>query len=757
MEERVQQVGRPQRAKVFQLPPETRVIEVFTREEIAGRLLILGEPGSGKTITLLQLAQELIEQAERNSTAQVPVIFELSTWKSDKQSLEQWLVAQLKDIYSIDQKVSQKWLENERILPLLDGLDELGLPRQRLAIQAINQYLQQDLSRRLVVCCRWEEYRRGKKKLHQLHGAYYLQPPSDSVIRDYLQSFGQQQLWSKIDSNPLMKELAQKPLFLNLMIPAFKGEEILSEEKLFENYIAWQLNPDNHDPRKYPQGVPYTEENTKHWLSYLARHLSADSLTVFLIEKMQCYWLSKGGERLAFRLIFGLIFGLSYGLIGLIFGLFLGLIGLSYGLFLGLIFGLSYGLIGLSYGLFFWDFEEYEIQGEAFTLSWERLSYGLFLGLFFGLSYGLFERLSYGLFERLSYGLFERLSYGLFLGLFERLSYGLFLGLIFGLIYGLSCGLIYGLKTEIKTREIPNQGIKEAWKKSLIIPFFTFPLCVLILPLTSLATGVTFSWQRYIGVGLAVAMITSLVTGGEDWIQHLALRLILWLRRKIPWDYARFLDYAAERRLLQKTGGRYRFFHDSLRKYFCDHTPLPSHTVEITKSKLVGLVLILFTIFNLVIFSNSIYPVYLTRASLLAPIVQTNDVTLSDIITYRWRNYQRGDVIEFWIDEELARQGFNPYLNYIMRIVGLPGEIFEIQQGQVYINGQILSADYLDNLPIENYDQVKIEIPADLYLVMGKNVAQEEESLVASLVYKEQILNRIIFRLWPPERWGRVK
>lgn len=199
MEERVQQVGRPQRAKVFQLPPETRVIEVFTREEIAGRLLILGEPGSGKTITLLQLAQELIEQASRDSTAQVSVIFELSTWKSDKQSLEQWLVAQLKDIYSIDEKISQKWLENERILPLLDGLDELGLPRQRLAIQAINQYLQQKISRRLVVCCRWEEYRRGKKKLHQLHGAYYLKSPSDSVIKDYLHSFGQQQLWSKID------------------------------------------------------------------------------------------------------------------------------------------------------------------------------------------------------------------------------------------------------------------------------------------------------------------------------------------------------------------------------------------------------------------------------------------------------------------------------------------------------------------------------------------------------------------------------
>ena len=252
-------------------------------------------------------------------------------------------------------------------------------------------------------------------------------------------------------------------------------------------------------------------------------------------------------------------------------------------------------------------------------------------------------------------------------------------------------------------------------------------------------------------------MVTSFITGGEDWIQHLALRLILWLRRKIPWDYARFLDYAAERRLLQKTGGRYRFFHDSLRKHFCGNTPLPSHTIEVTKNQWLRYLLIFFIALSFPILGNSIYAVDSNRASLLAPIVQTNDITLSDIITYRWRNYQRGDIIEFWIDERLAQQGFNPYLRYIMRIVGLPGETFEIQQGQVYINGQLLSADYLDNLPIEYYDQVNIEIPADLYFVIGKNVTQEEEILVASFVSEDYIHSRVIFRIWPLERWGRVK
>ena len=720
MEERRQQVGRLQTPKVFQLPAQTQVIEVFTREDVAGRLLILGEPGSGKTITLLQLADELIKRIEQDSTAKVPVIFELSTWKSDKQSLEQWFVAELKDIYYIEEKVSQRWLENNQILPLLDGLDELGLPRQRLAIQAINQDLQQNISRRLVVCCRWEEYRRGNKKLNELHGAYYLQPPSDSVIRNYLQSFGQQQLWSKIDSNPLMKELAQKPLFLNLMIPAFKGEEILSEEKLFEDYIAWQLDPDNHDPRKYPQGVPYTEEDTKHWLSYLARNLEADSLTVFLIEKMQSYWLRPGWERLAFRLIFGLIFGLIVG----------GILGL---------------IIGGILGLMIWDFNKYEIKASAFISSWQEVNKK---------RSEIIERLIKRLIHVLIYGLIGGLFYGV---IFGNLIYGLIYGLIGGLIVGGILGLINGLKTEIETREIPNQGIQEAWKNSLIIPFFSFPFCVLILPLTSLATGVTFHWAGPICLGLALAMVIGLFTGGQDWIQHLALRLILRLRRKIPGDYSRFLNYAAERRLLQKTGGQYRFLHDSLRKYFCGNTHLQSHTFKITKNKWVGYVLLFFTVLSYVILSNNIYAVDSTTESLLDPILQTNDITLSDIITYRWRNYQRGDVINLRGNEKLAQQGLDSDLQYLMRIVGLPGETFEIKQRQIYINGQLLSADYLDNLPIENSDQVKREIPAERYFVLGKNLTQEEKSLVSSLVSEDYIHSRVIFRLWPLERWGRVK
>jgi hypothetical protein len=51
-------------------------------------------------------------------------------------------------------------------------------------------------------------------------------------------------------------------------------------------------------------------------------------------------------------------------------------------------------------------------------------------------------------------------------------------------------------------------------------------------------------------------------------IQHYALRFILYRNDHIPWNYARFLDYAAERVLLRKVGGGYIFIHRLLQDYF---------------------------------------------------------------------------------------------------------------------------------------------------------------------------------------------
>jgi predicted NACHT family NTPase len=159
-ESQPQQVKRPWDAHIKiglkpaePIPDTTKILEVFDSQEIAGKLLILGEPGSGKTTTQLELAQALVSRAEEQPDYPVPVLFNLSSWKDDQQSITDWLVAELKSKYGVSKKLGQEWVENHQLLPLLDGLDELEPQRQELCVYAINQFLVSETRPLYLVVC----------------------------------------------------------------------------------------------------------------------------------------------------------------------------------------------------------------------------------------------------------------------------------------------------------------------------------------------------------------------------------------------------------------------------------------------------------------------------------------------------------------------------------------------------------------------------------------------------------------------------
>lgn len=95
-----EQVGRPSKQLItpeatVDLPAATQMIEVFRLREVGGRLLLLGDPGAGKTTMLLELAKSLLETGQQDPQAPVPVILELSTWREDQKTLADWLIEQL--------------------------------------------------------------------------------------------------------------------------------------------------------------------------------------------------------------------------------------------------------------------------------------------------------------------------------------------------------------------------------------------------------------------------------------------------------------------------------------------------------------------------------------------------------------------------------------------------------------------------------------------------------------------------------------
>jgi TIR domain/NACHT domain len=132
--------------------------DVNTIYDATGLLLILGEPGSGKTTTLLELARTLLERAKDDIKERVSIVLNLSSWKK-KQPLAEWISGKLSEKYRVPRKIARLWFQEDYLLPLLDGLDEVDTRMQPECVAAINEYIEESTPSGLVVCCRYNEYR----------------------------------------------------------------------------------------------------------------------------------------------------------------------------------------------------------------------------------------------------------------------------------------------------------------------------------------------------------------------------------------------------------------------------------------------------------------------------------------------------------------------------------------------------------------------------------------------------------------------
>ncbi|WP_414573117.1 NACHT domain-containing protein [Nostoc sp. CCY 9925] len=575
-ESQPQQVKRPWDAEIKigqkpseTLPDTTTILEVFDSQEVAGKLLILGAPGSGKTTTQLELAQALVNRAEEQFDYPVPVLFNLSSWKVNRQSITDWLVAELKSKYGASKKLGQEWLKNRQLLPLLDDLDELEPQRQELCIHAINQFLASEtrpLS--LVVCSRSEEYSNYSTQL-QLNGAIYLQPLTNNQICDYLTAINCIELWSTLSNDLDLLELVTTPLLLNITVLA--SQEISVKEwqhlnstadqiqYLLDAYVGRMLTRDTNN-RLYLKNKTPNARQTRMWLVWLAQKMLLESKTEFLIEEIQPYWLKYRTQKWIYKFIVWLIVSISSGLSGLIInGLISGIIlGLSWGSILGVFFGITSGLIvGLGYGFIS----------------------GLILGLLLGILAAADKEIK--TIEFLKWSWKKTKSQMIIIGIFTLIT-GLIFGLVSGLFFGLSIWSFFGLSnSNIKRKTIPNQGIKKSsvnarifWLAGGLAGGLLVGLIYGLVKglITGLSGGLLFMLGGGLEVGITVGLIGGVIGGlfggGITCIQHFTLRLILYCNGHIPWNYARFLDYCTERMLLQRVGGRYRFIHKLLQDHF---------------------------------------------------------------------------------------------------------------------------------------------------------------------------------------------
>jgi len=128
---------------------------------------------------------------------------------------------------------------------------------------------------------------------------------------------------------------------------------------------------------------------------------------------------------------------------------------------------------------------------------------------------------------------------------------------------------------------------------------------------------------------------------------------------------------------------------------------------------------------------------------------------LTDKITYRFREPQRGDVVVF-------KAPLTDGDEFIKRIIGLPGEAIEIKHGKVYVNNKRLNesylSDYLVTLPGEYLkNNAEILIPENHYAVLGDNRLASSDSRAWGFISKDKITGRAWIVYWPPTSSGLIK
>ena len=130
----------------------------------------------------------------------------------------------------------------------------------------------------------------------------------------------------------------------------------------------------------------------------------------------------------------------------------------------------------------------------------------------------------------------------------------------------------------------------------------------------------------------------------------------------------------------------------------------------------------------------------------MEPNLYQNQQLIIDKLSYRFHNPHRGDIVVVDV--------INSDIPYIKRVIGLPGEVLEVKNNRVYIDGMVLSETYISEVMQGDFGPVMI--PDDHVFVMGDNRRFSRDSRSIGTIPIDDILARAWFRVWPLDDFGSL-
>ncbi|MFD4668984.1 NACHT domain-containing protein [Lentzea sp. NPDC058450] len=551
-----------------------RVVEVY-RSVGSRRLVVLGRAGAGKTVLTTRFVLDFV--ARRDASEPVPVIFQVGSWQPEVVGLRDWLAAQLIRDHPFlagpgpSGTLASALVDSQRVLPVLDGFDEIAVGLHRSALVALNT-----TTLPLVLTSRVDEYREavaGTKVLTSA-AAVVLSDLSADDLADYLPRTTRKtgpggNAWKPVldevrRGGPLA-EVLTTPLMVALARRIYSDTPDHDPAALLEFVDAESL--ERHLLSSFiPAVYKVDADRVRPWFGHLADHLTR-------LGTHDVAWWRFGTSSSVTGLVVGAAVGvadlvLETALVGA-----LGVRGLLFAVMIGLVTGVFFG-VAHRFVVARTPLEpvrsRLRLRGRAGRRVWTRGLLGLAFGGAIGAAYGVVRAMAFWLAVP-----------GAVMTSGVLVDVGVF-GLVFGLGAGLVFAVVAAMEAPLDVRSAGSPGELLAANRravlglvAVMVPVFAVFVMgatgVVAQGLTALRFEVVWSPTTALALGLVggigggVAYVLSLTAWGQ-WVVF--ARVWLPLTGKLPWGLPAFLDDAYRRGVLRRAGAVYQFRHARLQEHF---------------------------------------------------------------------------------------------------------------------------------------------------------------------------------------------
>jgi signal peptidase I len=141
-------------------------------------------------------------------------------------------------------------------------------------------------------------------------------------------------------------------------------------------------------------------------------------------------------------------------------------------------------------------------------------------------------------------------------------------------------------------------------------------------------------------------------------------------------------------------------------------------------------------------------PVKVEGTSMMPSLVDQERIFINKFV-YRFGigDVHRGDLVVFWFPQD-------PTKSYIKRVIGLPGDTVEVDNGNVIVNGQVLSEDYVMAEYRDRSSMSPYKVAEDEYFVLGDHRSSSNDSRAWGGVPRTHIYGKAVFVYWPLDKVG---